>query len=96
MKPNDKTISRDLFAFNERNIDDALFYTEQTPLNLNTVAGLYVMYSVFSLFVLSFISILLFLGIETTLLPNIVAIMLSAAVIITAFSLLYATAKIIE
>jgi len=96
MKANDKTISRDLFASSDRNIDDVLFYTEQTPVNLNTVAGVYVLYSVFSLFVLSFISVLLFLGIETTLLPNIVAIMLSAAVIVTAFALLYATAKIIE
>jgi len=96
MKANDKTISRDLFAFNERNIDDVLFYTEPAPLNLNTVAGLYVLYSVFSLFVLSFISILLFLGIETTFLPDIVATMLSAAVIITALGMLYATAKIIE
>ncbi len=96
MKANDKTISRDLFAYDERNIDDVLFFTEQTPLNLNTAAGLYVLYSVFSLFVLSFISILLFFGIETELLPNIIAIMLSTAVVVTAFALLYATAKIIE
>ncbi len=96
MKTNDKTISRDLFEFNERNIDDVLFFTESAPLNLNTVAGLYILYSVFSLFVLSFISILLFFGIETELLSNIVATMLSAAVVVTAFALLYATAKIIE
>jgi len=96
MKTNDQRMSRDLFAFNERNIDDTLFFNESTPINLNTVAGLYVMYSVFSLFVLSFVSVLLFFGIETELLPNIVAIMLSAAVVITAFALLYATAKIIE
>ncbi len=96
MKANDKKINRDLFAFNERSIDDAVFFKEKTPLNFNTVAGLYVLYSVFSLFVLSFVSVLLFFGIETELLPNIVAIMLSAAVIVTAFALLYATAKIIE
>ncbi len=96
MKANDKTISRDLFAYSERNIDDALVFTEPAPLNPNTVAGLYIMYSVFSLFVLSFISILLFFGIETELLPNIVAITLSSAVVVTAFALLYATAKIIE
>ena len=96
MKANDKTISRDLFAFDERNIDDVLFFTEKSPLNLNTVAGLYILYSVFSLFVLSFVSVLLFFGIETQLLPDIVAIMLSAAVVFTAFALLYATAKIIE
>ncbi len=96
MTANDKTVNRDLFAFNERNIDDALFFTEQTPLNLNTVAGLYILYSVFSLFVLSFVSVLLFFGIGTELLPDIVAIMLSAAVVVTAFALLYATAKIIE
>ncbi len=96
MKSNDKRMSRDLFAFNERNIDDTLFFNESAPINLNTVAGLYILYSVFSLFVLSFVSVLLFFGIETELLPNIVAIMLSAAVIITAFALLYATAKIIE
>ncbi len=96
MKANDKIVDRDRFAFNERNIDDVLFFTEQKPLNLNTVAGLYVLYSVFSLFVLSFVSILLFFGIETELLPNIIAIMLSAAVVVTAFALLYATAKIIE
>jgi len=96
MKANDKRINRDLFAFNERNIDDALFFNDTTPLNLNTVAGLYILYSVFSLFVLSFVSVLLFFGIEIDLLPDIVAIMLSAAVVITAFALLYATAKIIE
>jgi len=96
MQVNDKTISRDLFAFDERSIDDVHFFNESAPLNLNTVAGLYVLYSVFSLFVLSFVSILLFFGIETELLPNLVAIMLSAAVIVTAFALLYATAKIIE
>jgi len=96
MKENDQRMSRDLFAFNERSIDDTLFFNESTSINFNTVAGLYVMYSVFSLFVLSFVSVLLFFGIETELLPNIVAIMLSAAVVITAFALLYATAKIIE
>ncbi len=96
MKVNDITISTDLFALDERKIDDALFLTPMTPLNLNTVAGLYILYSVFSLFVLSFVSVLLFLGIETALLPNIVAIMLSAAVVSTALALLYATAKIIE
>jgi len=96
MKANDKTVNRDRFTFNERDIDDVLFFTEQKPLNLNTVAGLYVLYSVFSLFVLSFVSILVFFGIETELLPNIVAIMLSATVVVTAFALLYATAKIIE
>jgi len=96
MKKNDKRINRDLFAFNERNIDDALFFNDTTSLNLNTVAGLYILYSVFSLFVLSFVSVLLFFGIEIDLLPDIVAIMLSAAVVITAFALLYATAKIIE
>lgn len=96
MKANDKTISTDLFAFDERNIDDALFLAPSAPLNLNTVAGLYILYSVFSLFVLSFVSVLLFFGIETELLSDIVAIMLSAAVVITALALLYATAKIIE
>ncbi len=96
MKVNDKTISTDLFALDERKIDDVLFLSPMTPLNLNTVAGLYILYSVFSLFVLSFISVLLFFGIDTALLPNIVAIMLSAAVVTTALALLYATAKIIE
>ena len=96
MKANDKTVNSGRFTFNERNIDDVLFFNEQTPLNLGTVAGLYVLYSVFSLFVLSFVSILLLFGIETELLSNVVAIMLSAAVVVTAFALLYATAKIIE
>ncbi len=96
MKVNDKTMSRDLFALNDRNIDDALFHDGTSQLNLNTVAGMYILYSVFSLFVLSFVSVLLFFGIETQLIPNIVAIMLSAAVIVTASALLYATAKIIE
>jgi hypothetical protein len=96
MIANDRTVNRDLFTSNERNIDDVLFFTEQKSLNLNTVAGLYVLYSVFSLFVLSFVSVLLFFGIETELLPDIVAIMLSAAVVVTALALLYATAKIIE
>jgi len=96
MKTNDKTVSRDIFAFNERNIDETHFFNETTSLNFNTVAGLYILYSVFSLFVLTFVSILLFLGIETEVLPNIVAMMLSAAVVVTAFALLYATAKIIE
>ncbi len=96
MKANDKTISRDLFPLKQESMDDVLFYKEQAPLNFNTVAGLFILYSVFSLFILSFVSVLLFFGIEVELLPNIVAIMLSAAAVITAFILLYATAKIID
>ncbi|VAW51221.1 hypothetical protein MNBD_GAMMA06-2179 [hydrothermal vent metagenome] len=99
MKANNKIISKDLFTSDDENIDDVLFFNEPSSLNSNAARELkvlYLLYSVFSIFVLSFISILFFFGIETDLLQNVVTTVLSAAVVITAFALLYATAKIIE
>jgi len=96
VKLNDKTISSDLFTLKEENQSDVFSFNKLAPIGINTVSGLFILYSVFSLFILSFVSVLFTFGIETELLSNVVTYILSAAVIITASLLLYATAMIIE
>lgn len=91
-----QTINNDFFTLGEKDYCNESSKKEKPSLDLNITAALFILYSIFSIFVLLTVSILFSLGIEIGLLPIVVTIMLSAVAVITTIILSYASAMTLE
>ncbi len=96
MKTIAQTIDTDFFTNSEKRHNNELSENEKPTLDLNFAAGIFILYSVFSIFSLLIVSVLYSLGMEDSVKPFVVAIMLSAAVGIITFILSYASAMTFE
>ncbi len=96
MKTIAQTIDSDLFTIREKHHINEVSENEKPTLDINITAGIFILYSVFSLFSLLIASVLYSIGMEDSVKPFVVAIMLSAAVGIITFILSYASAMTFE